>query len=115
MRVERDRLTKVGGPRKQQVTVRQVQRDPMDSGATRARAQVDLRGYRVDEALAEVQHFIDEAVAAGLQRVEVLHGKGTGALREAVHDYLAASPDVADFDEAPWDQGGAGVTYVTLR
>ena len=69
----------------------------------------------MDEALAEVQRFIDEAVASNLNTVEVLHGKGTGALRQAVHDYLAASPDVADFDDAPWNQGGAGVTRVRLR
>jgi len=115
MRVGRDRLTKVGGPRKQRVTVRQVAQDPTDMAALRARATVDLRGYRVDEALAEVQRFVDEAVAANLHQIEILHGKGTGALRQAIHDYLAASPDVAAFDEAPWNQGGAGVTYVTLR
>ncbi len=114
-RVELGRLRKVGGPRPQQVTVRQVQHGPSDLIAVRARAEVDLRGYRVDEALAEVQRFIDEAVASNLHTVEILHGKGTGALRQAIHDYLAASPEVAGFDEAPWNQGGAGVTYVTLR
>ena len=114
-RVDLGRLRKVGGPRRQQVTIRQVQHSPSDMIAVRARAEVDLRGYRVDEALAEVQRFIDEAVAANLSQVEILHGKGTGALRQAIHDYLAASPDVDGFDEAPWNQGGAGVTYVTLR
>ncbi len=54
-------------------------------------------------------------MASNLHTVEILHGKGTGALRQAIHDYLSASPDVAGFDEAPWNQGGAGVTYVTLR
>ena len=115
MRVDRARLTKVGGPRTQKVTVRQVQNTASDLIAVRARAEVDLRGYRVDEALAEVQRFIDEAVASNLDTVEILHGKGTGALRQAIHDYLVASPDVSDFDEAPWNQGGAGVTRVRLK
>lgn len=115
MRVDVDRLTKVGGPRKQQVTVRQVSGSQTSLPSATARAQVDLRGYRVDEALSEVQRLIDEAVAANLDKVEILHGKGTGALREAIHEYLATSPVVADYDDAPWNQGGAGITQVTLR
>jgi DNA mismatch repair protein MutS2 len=69
----------------------------------------------VDEALANVTRFIDEAMAANLDRVEVVHGKGTGALRQAIHEYLEKSPDVDRFEEAPWDEGGPGVTYVYLR
>ncbi len=115
MRVELERLRKVGGPRKQQVTVRQVSQGAADLAALSARTRIDLRGYRVDEALAEVQRFLDDAVAANLHQVEILHGKGTGALRQAIHEYLAQSPFVAGFEDAPWNQGGPGVTYVTLR
>src|SRR5690606_7379088 len=111
-----NRLRKVGGPRKQQVTVRQIQAAGGPSlSALGARTRVDLRGQRVDEALAEVTRLIDEALGANLDRVEILHGKGTGALRQAIHEYLAGRPEVAAFDDAPVDQGGAGVTYVTLR
>ncbi|WP_456426570.1 endonuclease MutS2 [Rhodocaloribacter sp.] len=115
MRVRRDRLTKVGGPRRQEVTVRHVAAAPSGLAAMKTRTHIDLRGARVDEALAEVTRFLDEAVAAGLDRVEILHGKGTGALRQAIHTYLAARPDVAAFEDAPWNQGGAGVTVVTLK
>lgn len=115
MRVKLHRLTKVGGPRKQKVMVRQMQQSQDTLPVMQARSQVDLRGQRVDEALADVTRFIDEAVAANLNKVEILHGKGTGALREAVHEYLATSPVVASFEAAPWNQGGAGVTYVTLQ
>lgn len=116
MRVKLNRLRKVGGPRKQQVTVRQIQAAGGPSlSALGARTRVDLRGQRVDEALAEVTRLIDEALGANLDRVEILHGKGTGALRQAIHEYLAGRPEVAAFDDAPVDQGGAGVTYVTLR
>lgn len=115
MRVTLDRLTKVGGPRKQQVTVRQTTSGSSDLAVMHARAELDVRGQRVEEALADVERLIDQAIAANLDRVEVLHGKGTGALRQAIHDYLAASPDVADFADAAWNQGGAGVTVVRLR
>ncbi|MGI9174423.1 MAG: Smr/MutS family protein [Rhodothermales bacterium] len=64
--------------------------------------------------LPVVERFVDDAVAANLDRVEILHGKGTGALRQAVRERLADLPSVADFEDAPWDEGGPGVTYVTL-
>lgn len=115
-RVSLDRLRKVGGKRKQKVTVRQTSSGGPGDGlpSMQARRKVDLRGYRVDEAISEVQRLIDRAVAANLNRVEILHGKGTGALRQAVQEHLATRPDVSHFEEAPWDQGGAGVTIVVL-
>ncbi len=112
MRVKTSRLTKVGGPKRQQVTVRHLSDDPLQMSAVRARQRIDLRGRRVDEALAETARFVDEAIAANLNRVEILHGKGTGALRGAIHDYLGQVPDVSRFEDAGWDEGGPGVTYV---
>lgn len=115
LRVKRDRLTRVGGPRRQEVAVRQVRQGPADLAALHARQRIDVRGYRVDEALAEVTRLLDQALSAGIDRVEILHGKGTGALRLAIQEYLAAAPEVASFEEAPWEQGGPGVTLVSLR
>ena len=116
MRVELDRLSRVGGPREQQVS---VQTQPGGSGSDMpimsVRPSVDLRGYRVEEARKEVTQLIDEALAADLERIDILHGKGTGALREALHEYLRARSEVARFEEAPWEEGGAGVTYVYLK
>ncbi|HYE95235.1 MAG TPA: endonuclease MutS2 [Rubricoccaceae bacterium] len=112
-RVRRDRVTKVGGPRAE----RKERRAPVAAPLTslRARTHVDVRGQRVDEAIPEVMRLVDEAAAAGVPSVEILHGKGTGALRQAVHAHLAARNDVAHFEAAPWNQGGDGVTVVTLR
>ncbi len=115
MRARLDRLQKVGGPRKQQVTVRQVQHGAADLSSLRAQHSLDLRGRRVEEALQEVMRLLDEAIAANLAEVEILHGKGTGALRTAIHEYLAGRRDVAGYEDAPWNQGGPGVTHVTLK
>lgn len=114
-RVPLHRLTKVGGARPRQVTIRQHLASPGEGLALRARTHLDLRGQRVEDALLAVTYFLDEAVAASLDRVEILHGKGTGALRQAIHQYLDTRPDVAGHEEAPWNQGGAGVTWVHLR
>lgn len=77
--------------------------------------RVDLRGQRADLALAELEQFLDRALLAGPDGVEVVHGRGTGALRKAVHQFLKKFPGVASFECAPEDQGGDGVTLVTFR
>ena len=112
-RVKLKRLTKVGGAKEQKVVVGGPSAtEPLP--ITRARRKVDLRGQRVEAALAEVERLVDEGLAAGLPAVEILHGKGTGALRQAIHNQLARRRDVAGFEAAEWDQGGDGVTIVRL-
>lgn len=122
-RVDVERLTKVGGPQKQGKTVaRLAARAPGKSrrgenrsvAVSTASVRIDLRGQRVDEALSNVQRFVDDALVGGVPSVEILHGKGTGALRQAIHEQLRARPDVAHFAVAPPDRGGDGVTVVEL-
>jgi DNA mismatch repair protein MutS2 len=75
----------------------------------------DLRGLRVDEALAELTRALDRAALASRARVDVVHGIGTGALREAVRAHLVDSPYVERFGPASADAGGEGVTEIVLR
>ncbi|HVH09137.1 MAG TPA: Smr/MutS family protein [Gemmatimonadales bacterium] len=75
-----------------------------------ASPEVSLRGLRVDEAQAVLVKALDDAVLAVLPSLRVIHGKGTGALRQLVHDVLAADPRVRRFGFAPANQGGHGVT-----
>lgn len=113
MTVERSRVRKVGGPRKQRVEFR-APKSESGLAVTSAKQRIDLRGNRVDEALGTVQTFIDDAVASNLNEVYILHGTGTGALRNAIRDYLKRRKDVVSFADAEWDAGGAGVTVVQL-
>jgi DNA mismatch repair protein MutS2 len=77
--------------------------------------RLDLRGKRAEEAVDELSKFIDQAILSGLTDVEVVHGKGTGALRREVHENLRENPAVQEFTLAPPDQGGDGVTLVRLQ
>ncbi len=77
--------------------------------------RLDLRGKRADVAINELASFLDSAVMSGREVVEVLHGRGTGALRREVHAFLKTFPAVGDFRLAPEDQGGDGVTFVRLK
>ncbi|HAT55130.1 MAG TPA: endonuclease MutS2 [Lactobacillus sp.] len=80
----------------------------------RAQAQLDLRGHRYDAAMSEVDHFIDSALLANLGEVTIVHGKGTGALRQGVTEYLRSNPRVKSFGFAPANAGGDGATVVKL-
>lgn len=115
MRVPLDRLTRVGGGSSSASSAStQDTGGGTEMAALEASPSIDVRGARVDEARHDVQHFLDDAVAAGLDTVEILHGKGTGALRSAIHELLADRPDIADYRTAPIEEGGAGVTKVDL-
>ncbi|MEX0593879.1 MAG: endonuclease MutS2 [Balneolaceae bacterium] len=75
---------------------------------------LSLRGLRADEATQRLMHHLDRALAAGLHRVEIIHGKGTGVLMERVRAYLDNRPDVTGWEEAPLEQGGSGCTIARL-
>lgn len=77
--------------------------------------ELDLRGRRVEEGLAEADRYLDDAVVAGLSRVSLIHGKGTGALRSAIHEMLRGDPRVKEFRLGDHTEGGSGVTVVTLK
>ena len=76
--------------------------------------RIDLRGKRVDEAIMELDKFLDRAILSNLKNVDILHGKGTGALQEAIHEHLSTIKFIQKFDFAPIDQGGAGITIVEI-
>ena len=79
------------------------------------RSSIDIRGERVVEALEQVQSLVDDALMVGVSTVTILHGKGTGALKEEVRRYLRSLPQVASaIDDHP-DRGGSGITVVTFK
>jgi DNA mismatch repair protein MutS2 len=77
--------------------------------------EINLVGCRVDEALDRTDKFLDDAFLAEMREVRIVHGAGTGALRQAIGELLRDHPHVARFSEAPPKEGGRGVTVVTLR
>ena len=75
---------------------------------------LDVRGMRGDEAVDTVMHFIDDAILIGLSRVRILHGTGTGALRQLIRQYLHTVPNVKSAKDEHVQFGGAGITVVDL-
>ncbi len=88
----------------------------LESRATRVvPTELDLRGQAGDEGVLEVDRFLDSAVLAGLERVTIIHGKGTGALRNAVHAHLRGHRHVKSFRLGAYGEGETGVTVVELK
>jgi len=76
--------------------------------------RLDIRGHRVDEALSVLSKYLDDASLANLSSFQILHGKGTGALRKAVQEYLSSHKCISSFRDGELYEGGWGVTMVKL-
>jgi DNA mismatch repair protein MutS2 len=76
--------------------------------------QLDLRGQRRDEAAEALDRYLNDAYLAGLRSVRIVHGKGTGAVRQAVHEVLDGHPLVRKFNTAAREAGGEGATEIDL-
>lgn len=79
------------------------------------RLTLDVKGMRVEEAIKEVDKFIDEGRFNGLQRLSILHGKGSGVLRDAIRKHLRDLSFISNITDAPVDGGGAGWTIFSMR
>jgi len=77
--------------------------------------ELDLRGKTIDEAIYEIEQYIDKVILSGLHEVSLIHGKGTGALRAGVQDYVKHHPRIASFRYGAANEGGIGVTIITVR
>ena len=89
-------------------------RETIDSHKVNFRQDIDVRGMRGDEAVNAVMHYIDDAILMGASRVRILHGTGTGALRQLIRQYLATVPNVTSYRDEHVQFGGAGITVVEL-
>jgi DNA mismatch repair protein MutS2 len=124
-----DRLEHVEKPKTQQTkseernsniagSYGQVSRDTrevIDSRKLNFRQDIDVRGMRGDEAINAVMYFIDDAILVGMPRVRILHGTGTGVLRQMIRQYLATVPNVSHYRDEHVQFGGAGITVVDLE
>ena len=79
------------------------------------RDHIDVRGMRASEALEAVEDLVDDALMVGVSTVTILHGKGTGALKEEIRRYLRSVKDIASVADDHADRGGSGITIVTFK
>ena len=83
--------------------------------AQTATMEIHLRGMRAEQAIEDLEKFIDDAVLAGFPSVRIVHGKGEGILRKAAEDFLRRNKSVESFREGEPAEGGAGVTIARFK
>lgn len=86
-----------------------------NASASRVKTELDLRGERYEDALMELEKYIDEALLSGYPQVTVIHGKGTGALRKGVEQFIKQHPHIKDSRLGSQNEGGSGVTILTFK
>ena len=82
---------------------------------SQVRGEIDLRGMNADEAIAELETYMDRAMLTGYREIYIIHGKGTMVLRKKIHEYLRTSKYVTEFKDANQNEGGIGCTVVILK
>ena len=93
---------------KQQVIVKSAR-------ASHVSSELDLRGKRYEEAMKDLELYLDAAILANYPRVTIIHGRGTGAIQQGVHKVLRSHRSVSSFEFAPMNTGGNGATIVTFK
>ncbi len=114
-----DRLEHAEMPKKEEpkayVSVGRQTRETIDKHKLNFKQDIDVRGMRGDEAINAVTYFIDDAILVGMSRVRILHGTGTGVLRQLIRQYLSTVPNVVNFHDEHVQFGGAGITVVDIE
>ena len=114
-----DRLERAEKPKQEEpkayVNVSRETRETIDNRKLNFKQDLDVRGMRGDEAITAVTYFIDDAILVGMNRVRILHGTGSGILRQLIRQYLATVPNVVSFRDEHVQFGGAGITVVDLE
>lgn len=114
-----DRLERAEKPKREEpktyASVGRQTRETIDNRKLNFKQDLDVRGMRGDEAITAVTYFIDDAILVGMARVRILHGTGTGVLRQLIRQYLASIPNVTSYRDEHVQFGGAGITVVDLE
>jgi DNA mismatch repair protein MutS2 len=94
--------------------ISKMTRSTIDERQVNFKQDLDVRGMRGDEALNAVQYYIDDAILVGASRVRILHGTGSGILRQIIRQYLHTVPNVTSYRDEHVQFGGAGITVVDI-
>lgn len=108
-------LSKLRLEGKAEKTAPATRRTVRESASRQTSVEIDVRGQTVEEAMIEIDRFIDGAVMSNMNTVTIIHGKGTGALRTGIHKFLKSNKSVKSFRLGNFGEGDVGVTVVELR
>ncbi|HEY0898108.1 MAG TPA: Smr/MutS family protein, partial [Sphingobacteriaceae bacterium] len=112
--VKRNRVNKISN-KSVPKEIRKSYSSQMTESVASFRPELDVRGMRGEEALYEIEKYLDKAIMMGFPNLKIIHGKGDGILRKLIRDYLRKYQEVSRMEDEHADRGGDGITYVHLR
>ena len=112
MKLPKESLTRIDV---QEDTTKHNTKKILKSKATNVKSEIDIRGKNFDDAKDIVEKYLDDAYLSGLKSVRIIHGKGTGVLRKKLREYFKQIKIIESFKDAQYNEGGDGVTVVTLK
>ncbi|MDE7234199.1 MAG: Smr/MutS family protein, partial [Ruminiclostridium sp.] len=107
-------VTEQAPPRKKQ-SGQSIKKSVQSNMTRKSSLELDIRGMLTDEGIMEVDRFIDNCLMGGIEQITIIHGKGTGALRAAVHQFLKQHKNVKSYRLGTYGEGEAGVTVAELK
>src|SRR5690606_28720726 len=112
--VKRKRLQKVSNKQVPKEIKRTSQTSGLTEAVARFKPEIDVRGMRDEEALYEIEKYLDKAIMMSFPSLKIIHGKGDGILRKLIRGYLKKYSQVSRMEDEHPDRGGDGITYVYL-
>ncbi|MDQ7947357.1 MAG: endonuclease MutS2 [Pedobacter sp.] len=112
--VKRNRVTKISNRQAKKVVQGNSFAGKINEAITNFKPELDLRGMRGENALQEVENYLDKAIMLGFPSIKLIHGKGDGILRKLIREYLKKYTEVTRIEDEHADRGGDGITYVYL-
>src|SRR5690606_14052329 len=112
--VKRKRLQKVSNKQVPKEIRRNVYSSQLTESAAQFKPEIDVRGMRGEEALYEIEKYLDKAIMMNFPSLKIIHGKGDGILRKLIREYLRKYSQVSRMESEHPDRGGDGITYVYL-
>jgi DNA mismatch repair protein MutS2 len=112
--VKRNRVKKISNKQAKKVVQSNAFSGRISEAITNFKPELDLRGMRGENALQEVENYLDKAIMLGFPSIKLIHGKGDGILRKLIRDYLKKYTEVKKIEDEHADRGGDGITYVYL-
>ncbi|WP_199119016.1 endonuclease MutS2 [Pedobacter sp. ASV28] len=112
--VKKNRVQKISNKQAKKIVQGSSFSNSMNEAITNFKAELDLRGMRGENALQEVENYLDKAIMLGFPSVKIIHGKGDGILRKLIRSYLKKYKEVSRMEDEHPDRGGDGITYVYL-
>lgn len=110
--VKRNRLQKISNREAKKIIQKNSYTSTLLESVANFKGELDLRGMRGEEALAELENYLDKAIMLGINSLKIIHGKGDGILRKLIRNYLKQYPQVKSVEDEHADRGGDGISYV---